>query len=134
MKRSMKTVQIAIFTGLATLTLACGYGSHSYMNPQPGSIPAITELAPTSMMHGSPGFMLTVNGSSFSSTAKVNFGGTAMTTTYVSGNQLMATVPAAAIATAATIQVTVTNPGTPGGVYGGGTQSETSAAMDFTVN
>jgi hypothetical protein len=77
--------------------------------------------------------MLTVNGSSFSSTAQVNFGGTAMTTTYVSGNQVMASIPAAAIATADTIQVTVTNPGTPGGQYGGGTQSETSAVMDFTV-
>src|SRR5579863_3748737 len=98
MKRSMKTVQIAILTGMAAFTLACGYSSHSYTNPQPGSVPAITELAPTSMMHGSPGFTLTVNGSSFSSTAKVNFAGTAMTTTYLSGNQLMAMVPAAAIA------------------------------------
>ena len=46
----------------------------------------------------------------------------------------MASIPASAIETANTIQVTVTNPGTPGGQYGGGTQSETSAAMDFTVN
>jgi len=30
--------------------------------------------------------------------------------------------------------VTVTNPGTAGGIYGGGTQPETSVAMDFTVN
>lgn len=134
MKRSMKALQIAILTSLAAFTLACGYGSHSYMSAQPGSVPAIAELSPTSMNHGSAAFMLTVNGSSFSSTAKVNFGGTAMSTTYISGSQLMASIPASAIASAATIQVTVTNPGTPGGQYGGGTQSETSAVVDFMVN
>ena len=130
----MKTLQILLLTGFAAFTLACGYSSKSYTNPTPGNVPAIAELSPTAMAVGSPAFMLTVNGSSFSSTAQVNFGGSAMTTKYVSGNQLMASIPAAAIATADTIQVTVTNPGTPGGVYGGGTQSETSAIMDFTVN
>jgi hypothetical protein len=30
--------------------------------------------------------------------------------------------------------VTVTNPGTPGGQYGGGTAAETSNMMTFTVN
>jgi hypothetical protein len=130
----MKTLQIVFLASLAVFALACGYGSHSYMNPAPGTTPAITELSPTAMTAGSPAFALTVNGSSFSATAKVNFGGAAMTTTYVSGNQLMASIPASAIATAATIPVTVTNPGTPGGQYGGGTQSETSTAMNFTVN
>jgi len=113
--------------------VACGYSSKSYTTPAPGNVPAIVQLSPDNTTAGSPAFMLTVNGSSFSSTAQVNFGGTAMTTTYVSGNQVMASIPAAAIATADTIQVTVTNPGTPGGQYGGGTQSETSAVMDFTV-
>ncbi len=130
----MKTVQILLLTGLAAFALACGYSSKSYTNPMPGNVPAIAELSPKSMTAGSPAFMLTVNGSSFSATAKVNFGGAVVTTTYVSGNQLMASIPATAIATADTIQVTVTNPGTPGGPYGGGTQSETSAVVDFTVN
>jgi hypothetical protein len=127
-------LQITFLTGLGMFALACGYGSHSNMNPAPGAMPAIAQLSPSSMTAGSAGFTLTVNGSNFSSTAKVNFSGTAMTTTYISGSQLMAAIPAAAIATAATIQVTVTNPGTPGGQYGGGTQAETSAVMDFTVN
>lgn len=130
----MKTLQILLLTGLAAIALGCGYGSHSYTNPVPGNIPAITQLSPAMMTAGGPAFTLTVDGSSFSATAKVNFGGAAMTTTYVSGNQLMASIPAAAIAAADAIQVTVTNPGTPGGQYGGGTQSETSAVMDFTVN
>jgi IPT/TIG domain len=130
----MKTLQIVFLTSLAVFALACGYGSHSYMSPAPGTTPAITELSPAVMTAGGPAFALTVNGSSFSATAKVNFGGSAMATTCISGNQLMASIPASAIATAATIPVTVTNAGTPGGQYGGGTQSETSAAMNFTVN
>ncbi|HLW84998.1 MAG TPA: IPT/TIG domain-containing protein [Candidatus Sulfotelmatobacter sp.] len=129
----MKTLQILFLSGLAVFALACGYGSHSYMNPSPGNVPAIAQLSPPMMKAGSPAFSLTVNGSAFSGTAKVNFGGAVMTTTYISGNQLMASIPASAIATAATVQVTVTNPGTPGGPYGGGTQSETSAPMNFTV-
>jgi len=129
----MKTLQTLLLTGLAAFGLACGYSSKSYTTPAPGNVPAIAQLSPDKMTAGSPAFMLTVDGASFSSAAQVNFGGTAMTTTYVSGNQLMASIPAAAIATADTIQVTVTNPGTPGGQYGGGTQSETSAVMDFTV-
>jgi uncharacterized protein (TIGR03437 family) len=129
----MKTLQIVFLAGLAAFALACGYGSHSYMNPAPGMMPAITQLSPNARTAGSAAFALTVNGSSFSGTAQVNFGGSAMTTTYISGNQLMAMIPASAIATANTVQVTVTNPGTRGGQYGGGTQSETSAAMDFAV-
>jgi len=64
--------------------------------------------------------------------------GTAQTsnTTFVSGNQLMVAVPAAAIATSGTVSVTVTNPGSPGtGMYGsGGTLAETSSPMDFTIH
>jgi len=30
--------------------------------------------------------------------------------------------------------VTVTNPGTPGGIYGGGTAAETSNSVTFTIN
>jgi hypothetical protein len=129
----MKTLQIVFLTSVAAFALACGYGSHSYTNPSAGTVPAIAELSPPNMNAGSAAFTLTVNGSDFSGTAKVNFGATAMATTYVSGNQLMAMIPASAIATAATVPVTVTNPGTPGGQYGGGTQSETSTAVDFTV-
>jgi hypothetical protein len=32
------------------------------------------------------------------------------------------------------VGATVTNPGTPGGLYGGGTLPETSAPMNFTIN
>jgi hypothetical protein len=46
----------------------------------------------------------------------------------------MATIPASAVMTTATVPVTVTNPGTPGGIYGGGTAAASSAPMNFTIN
>ena len=129
----MKTLQIALLTSLAAFGLACGYGSHSYMNPQPGAVPAITQLSPDSMTAGQA-FTLTVNGANFSTKASVSFGTTGVTTQYISGNQLMAMIPASADPTATTVQVTVTNPATSGGQYGVGTQKEVSAPMNFTVN
>jgi hypothetical protein len=47
---------------------------------------------------------------------------------------LMVTIPSSSIMTAGMVPVTVTNPGTQGGPYGGGTQAETSTAMNFTIN
>jgi hypothetical protein len=78
--------------------------------------------------------VLTVNGTNFNRNATINWSGTAQTTSYVSGGQLTATIPASAIATAAAVTVTVTNPGTAGGTYGGGTSAEISNSMTFTIN
>jgi uncharacterized protein (TIGR03437 family) len=75
-----------------------------------------------------------VDGTNFGSKAVVNFNGAAMKTTFVSATQVKATIPASAVSTAATVPVTVTNPGTPGGLYGGGTAAATSAPMNFTIN
>jgi hypothetical protein len=79
---------------------------------------------------------LTVDGTHFGSKAVVNWNGTAQATTFVSSGQLTVAVPASAVATAANVQITVTNPGTTGsGPYGGGgTLPETSTAMTFTIN
>jgi hypothetical protein len=88
------------------------------------------------MAAGSAAFTMTVNGSKFNTNAVVNWNGAAQTTTYVSASQVTAAIPASAIATAGTVPVTVTNPGTPGtGMYGsGGTLPETSNSMTFTIN
>jgi len=131
------TVKTTLLVTLLALTLACGYSSKT--SPAvAGTVPAITELSPDSVTAGGDTFTLTVNGSNFSSKAVVNWNGTAQTanTTYVSGSQLMVTVPASAIATAGTVAVTVTNPATAGsGAYGsGGTLAETSQPMNFTIN
>jgi hypothetical protein len=97
-------------------------------------MPNVSALAPNSVTAGSPSFVLTVNGTNFNTNAAVNWNGTAQTTSQVSTNQLTATIPAASIATAGTVMVTVTNPGTSGGIYGGGTSAETSNSMTFTIN
>jgi hypothetical protein len=132
----MKTVQAILLSALLAMTLACGYSSKS-SPPVAGVMPAIAPpLVPSNTNSGGGDFILTVNGSNFNPDAVVNWNGAAVVTTHVSGAQLTATIPAAKIASPATVPVTVTNPGHAGmGQYGGGgTQAETSAAVDFTVN
>jgi hypothetical protein len=63
----------------------------------------------------------------------VNWGSATPSTTFVTAKQLMTAIPASMITTAGTVSVTVTNPGTPGGQYGGGTMAETSNIMTFTI-
>ena len=136
----MKTLlapKTVLLSALITLTVACGYKAKT-MPPAAGPMPAIATLSPSSASAGGAAFTLTVNGTNFSSKAVVNWNGVAQTanTTFVSGNQLMVSIPASDIATAGTISVSVTNPAVAGtGIYGGGgTLAETSAATDFTVN
>src|SRR5437763_1080413 len=88
-------------------------------------VPATTSISPSSTIAGSAQFTLTVNGSNFIASSKVNWNGAALTTTFVSSTQLTATVPAANVATAGTAAVTVVNPNPGGG---------TSNSQTFTVN
>ncbi|MCI1189391.1 IPT/TIG domain-containing protein [Hymenobacter sp. DH14] len=87
--------------------------------------PTITSLSPATAVAGGAAFTLTVNGTGFLSGSVVSFNGTALTTTFVSATQLTAAVPASAIATAGTYNVTVANPSA--------NQGGTSAAATFTV-
>jgi hypothetical protein len=132
----MKRISTLLLAALAAFTLACGYSSKPTTPAVAGSMPTITELAPNNVNSGEPSFILTVNGANFSTTATINWNGTAQTTSYVSASQLTATIAATDIAAAATVPITVTNPATSGsGAYGsGGTLAETSAPMNFTVN
>jgi hypothetical protein len=131
----MKNLATVLLTALCAVTVACGYSSKAAAPAQAGAMPAITALAPDNTSAGGPAFILTVNGSSFSSTATINWNGAAQNTTHMTANQLTATIPASEIAAPATVPVTVTNPATPGmGMYGGGgTLAETSTPMNFTV-
>jgi len=120
---------------LAATGVGCGYSKPATTPPSPGTMPAIAALVPPSTAAGSSAFTLEVDGSNFNSNASVKFNGTAMTTTFVSATVVKATIPASAVATAnPAVPVTVTNPGTAGGLYGGGTAAATSAAMNFQVN
>jgi IPT/TIG domain len=132
----MKNAKTVILAALLALGMACGYSSKPTTPAAAGTMPTIAALVPASttagMSLGKNGLMVT--GTNFNSNATINWNGTALTTAFVSGTQLTATVPDADTATAGTFQVTVTNPGTPGGQYGGGTAAETSNMMPFTVN
>lgn len=89
------------------------------------NIPSLTSISPESAAVGGAQFTLTLNGSGFLSNAAVRWNGSNRTTTFVSANQLRATITAADIATAGTAAVTVFNPGT-----GGGTSPQTQT---FTI-
>ena len=95
---------VSIFLMLAsTLVLA--------QNP----VPFVDQpLVPAAVRPGGAGFTLTVNGTGFVAGATVNWNGSGLATTLVSGSQLTAIVPAANIASANAASVTVGNP-TPGG-------------------
>jgi hypothetical protein len=133
----MKTVNTLLLGTLIAITLACGYSAKT-TPPTAGSVPAIAQLSPNSTTAGGAAFTLIVNGSNFGTKSVVNWNGTAQSanTTFVTSSQLMVAIPTSMIATSGTVQVTVTNPGTPGtGMYGsGGTLAETSSPMNFTIN
>ncbi|MFI5114570.1 MAG: FG-GAP-like repeat-containing protein [Terriglobales bacterium] len=88
-------------------------------------VPTLTSISPSSATHGGAAFKLTATGTGYDSVSVIEWNGKKLTTTYVSGTTLTATVPAADIKTAGTASVTVVNP-TPGG--------GTSAAQTFTIN
>ena len=133
----MKTVSVLL---LAILCSGCGgYSAPMTAPAQAGFVPVIAAIMPNTANHGDPAFTLTVNGNTFNANAVVNWNGVAQTSTaHPAMNQLTVAMPASSVATAGSVAVTVTNPGssTPGGPYGGGssTMSETSNSMTFTIN
>ena len=88
---------------------------------EPG--PFVTDINPVSVIVGSGGFTLTVNGSRFVRGAVVRWNGSIRTTTFASNFQLLASISASDIASAGTAQVTVSNP-----------DGSTSFPIAFTIN
>jgi hypothetical protein len=106
-------------TESVTVTLGGVTSSASFtVNPPP----VITSLTPSSAIAGAPAFTLTVNGSGFASGAAVQWNGSSLTTNFVGGTQLTASVAANLIASGGTASVTVSL----GGV--------TSNGASFTIN
>ena len=95
---------IATATGYSTSAVASA--AYTIANPQP----AISGISPAFTNAGGAAFTLTVNGSGFIASSTIYWGASALTTTYVSATQLTAQVPAADIATAGTIAITVQTP------------------------
>jgi CSLREA domain-containing protein len=74
-------------------------------------VPFITSISPVSATPGGSSFTLTVNGVNFVSASTVNWGSTALSTTYVSAEQLTASVTSTVIASGSTGWITVSSPG-----------------------
>ncbi|HWF90804.1 MAG TPA: IPT/TIG domain-containing protein [Terriglobales bacterium] len=129
----MKNSILLLALAAVFLQLGCGYSKPGNTQAVAGTVPVVSQLVPANVTHGAASFTLTINGSSFNSNAVVNWNGAALTTTFVTGNQLTAAVPAASVASAGSVSVTVTNPGMSGNPYGG-TLDESSTAMTFTIN
>lgn len=130
----MRTILLLCLTVAA---IGCGYSTPKQMT-QPGVVPVVAAIMPASQLHGGSDFMLTVTGSHFNGNAVVNWNGAPQpNTAQPMTNALSVMIPAADIAAAGMAQVSVTNPGssTPGGPYGGGsnTPSETSNTVAFTI-
>src|ERR1700745_898223 len=134
MEGPMRTILLLFLT----LT-ACGCGdSRPKQMTQAGIVPVVAAIMPASQMHGGSDFMLTVTGSNFNGNAVVNWNASPQpNTTHPMANTLSVMIPAANIAAAGLAQVSVTNPGssTPGGPYGGGsnTPSATSHNVALTI-
>ena len=130
----MRTILLLFLT---LSTFGCGYSTPKQMT-QPGIVPVVASIMPASQLRGGSEFTLMVMGSSFNGNAVVNWNGVPQpNTTHSMANTLSVTISASDIASPGTAHVSVTNPGstTPGGPYGGGsnTPSETSNDVMFTI-
>ena len=109
----------------------------SVTNPSPGGgtsapqsfsinnpAPVLTSLGQTHTPGGTA-FTLTVNGQKFVTGSVINFGTKPETTTFVSTSQLTAAIPAADVATAGMVNITVSSPA-PGG--------SPSSALSLTID
>lgn len=122
----------------ASLIASNGSVSITVYNPVPGGgtsgslvftienpTPALISINPTTVIAGSNGFSLTVDGQNFLATSKVRWNGNDLDTVYVDSTQLTASVPAGLILTAGTASITIYNLSPGGG---------TSENITFQIN
>src|SRR6516225_7204337 len=121
---------LGLLASLVLIITACTRSGGAYAGIDgtgtPGvavALPSIVTISPTSAIAGSDDFALTVNGNNFVAGSTVQFGGRKVTSAFVSSTQLIGTVPAAAIATAGSAEVSVANPG-----------GAASSPVKFTIN
>lgn len=87
--------------------------------------PVITSISPNSVLAGSGGFTLVVTGNYFDANSKVRWSGADRPTTFVSVNEIRATIGASDVAFAQSIPIRVVTPPPGGG---------TSNQVTFTIN
>ena len=115
------------FTGAAFVLSGCG-GSGSSHSPQPtpasNPTPTISSITPSSLVAGSSAQSITLAGTGFISSTRIDLNGASLVTTYVSSTAVTAAVPAAAITADGTAKISATNPSPGGG---------TSAVQSLTI-
>ncbi len=88
-------------------------------------LPQLNSLSQVSALAGSPAFDLRLDGAKFISSSVVDFGGTLLTPSSVTVNQMVVNVPETAFATGGVVQVKVLSPEPGGGASG---------TIAFTIN
>jgi hypothetical protein len=105
-------VGIGIFLILLQMS-SCGGGSSSVIT---NAVPSLISIAPTTVTAGQAGFTLSVNGSGYLAASSVLWNGAAVSTTFVSGSDLTASIPASDVATAGVAHIQVSDPSPGGGM------------------
>jgi FG-GAP-like repeat/Abnormal spindle-like microcephaly-assoc'd, ASPM-SPD-2-Hydin len=97
------------------ILMMVGCAWQAWAQSQSNPVPSINlPLVPVSVAPGGPGFTLTVNGTGFVPSSTVYWNGSPLATTYVSGVQVTAQVPAQNVAAPGSGGITVVNPGAKG--------------------
>jgi hypothetical protein len=106
-----QVLSLRLNTSSRTLVAAThGRGMWNIKLPTSSAKIALNSLTPVSATAGDAAFLLTATGSAFTSQSEINFNGTTLSTTFVNGTTLTATVPTAAISCAGPLFVSVTDP------------------------
>ncbi|MBI5583321.1 MAG: IPT/TIG domain-containing protein [Deltaproteobacteria bacterium] len=90
-------------------------GAYTFPPLELAPAPTLADLFPAGTPAGGPGFWLTVNGTNFSSRSVVYWNGSPLITTYLSGSQLRAFVPADKIGIPGIATILVSTPAPTGG-------------------
>jgi len=119
--------------------LACTLFCSTLLAQSNNPVPFVNQpLVPTSVVPGSAGFTLTINGAGFVPSSIVNWNGSPRTTVVLSATSLQATINASDISRATTAWVTVVNPSPGGGTssvaYFFARNAAPSVAMGFDPN
>ncbi len=116
---SLQTLTVVLVTACLMIPIGgCGGGSSQQgtivQQTPPNPVPTLTSISPAVLAAGGPDATVSVSGSNFTKGSSITLGGSTLTTTFVSSSQLSAVVPAADLASPASLQLAVSNP-SPGG-------------------
>jgi hypothetical protein len=111
---------VVVALSIKDQNLSVPFATLSFTSPYHGAalnpIMRVRGFSPAQAPIGSDNLTLGITGSNFMPSMTVKWGNTSLHVTYVSPSQVTADVPAALLVTAATVPITLTNPGPGGGL------------------